>query len=432
MRVKVIGAGLAGVEVAYFLANRNITVDLYEMKPLKFSEAHESDLFAELVCSNSFRSSSLKTAVGLLKEEMKELGSLVMKAAEFSKIEGGTSLFVDRLEFSEYITDIIINHPNINVINEEVSKINIDEYTVIAAGPLASSKLLDELGKFTKTDNLNFFDAVAPIIDIDSINLDVCYFKDRYSDEEGTYLNCPMTKEEYDLFYNELLRAERHAPKDFEKDIFEACMPIEVMASRGYQTPLFGPMKPVGLERGGEKRAYAVVQLRPDDFSKKMYNMVGFQTSLKHGEQQRIIRLIPGLENANILRYGVVHRNTYFNSPDILTRGFRFKEYPNLFLVGQISGVEGYVESAASGIAAAINIYNLLTDGKELLLPDEMMLASLDRYVSTPNRSFVPMNANFGIISELEYKVKKSERRMEYSTRSLNKLKQFKKEYQWL
>lgn len=430
-KVNVIGGGLAGVEVAYFLANHDIKVNLYEMKPIKYSEAHSSDFLAELVCSNSLRSNDLKTAVGLLKEEMRVLNSLVIEAAEASQIAGGTSLMVDRNYFSQYITNKIKAHPNITIINQEVTTIDPSEITVIAAGPLASKGLVNELLTITNQTNLNFFDAVAPIIEFDSINLDVCYFKDRYDKGEGSYLNCPMNKDQYDQFYQALITAERHAPKDFEREVFEACMPIEVMAERGYQTPLFGPLKPIGLERDNEK-PYAVVQLRPDDFSKKMYNMVGFQTSLKHGQQKAVIQMIPGLENANILRYGVIHKNTYFNSPKILNRGFQFKDYPNLFLVGQISGVEGYVESAASGIAAGMNIYSLINFDKSLLLPNETIIGSLDRYITTYNNSFVPMNANFGIIKDLEFKVKKKEKRAAYATRSIETLEQLIKENEWI
>ena len=430
-KVNVIGGGLAGVEVAYFLANHDIKVNLYEMKPIKYSEAHSSDFLAELVCSNSLRSNDLKTAVGLLKEEMRVLNSLVIEAAEASQIAGGTSLMVDRNYFSQYITNKIKAHPNITIINQEVTTIDPSEITVIAAGPLASKGLVDELLKLTNQTNLNFFDAVAPIIEFDSINLDVCYFKDRYDKGEGSYLNCPMNKDQYDQFYQALITAKRHAPKDFEREVFEACMPIEVMAERGYQTPLFGPLKPIGLEREDEK-PYAVVQLRPDDFYKKMYNMVGFQTSLKHGQQKAVIQMIPGLENANILRYGVIHKNTYFNSPKILNRGFQFKDYPNLFLVGQISGVEGYVESAASGIAAGINIYSLINFDKSLLLPNETIIGSLDRYITTYNNSFVPMNANFGIIKDLEFKVKKKEKRAAYATRSIETLEQLIKDNEWI
>ena len=429
--IKIIGGGLAGVEVANFLANRKIPVTIYEMRPTKYTEVHQTDLLGELVCSNSLRSNDINTAVGLLKEEMRLFDSLILKAAEVSKIEGGTSLMVDRVKFSNFITNSIKNNPYIKIINEEVTNLNLDELTVIATGPLTSKGLVDELLKLNDSDTLNFFDAVAPIIEFDSINLDICYFKDRYSDDGGTYLNCPMTKEEYDTFYSELINAERHAPKDFEKEIFEACMPIEVMAERGYQTPLFGPLKPVGLEVGNN-RPYAVVQLRPDDFSRKMYNMVGFQTSLKHPEQTRIIRLIPGLENANILRYGVIHRNTYLNSPKILTRGFQFKDYPNLFLVGQISGVEGYVESAASGIAAAINIYNQIVNKEPLYLPEETMMGSLDKYVSSYNSNFVPMNANFGIIKEINKKMKRKEKRAMYGKVSIEALNKFRKENPWI
>ena len=431
MKVKVIGGGLAGVEAAYFLANRGLEVELYEMRPLKYSKAHTSGLLAELVCSNSLRSNDLKTAVGLLKREMELLDSLVIKAANHAKILGGTSLMVDRNEFSKFITNVIKNHKNIQVINEEVTKLDLTIPTIIAAGPLASDGLVNHLLELTGENNLNFYDAVAPIISFELINLDICYFKDRYVEGKGTYLNCPMSKEEYDKFYEVLVNAERYAPKDFEREIFEACMPIEVMAKRGYQTPLFGPLKPVGLEVEG-KRPYAVVQLRPEDFSSKMYNLVGFQTSLRQGAQREVIKMIPGLENAEILRYGVVHRNTYFNSPKILNNGFSFKEYSNLYLAGQISGVEGYVESAASGIAAAISLYSKLTNGYDISLPETTIIGSLSKYVSTPNSNFVPMNANFGIVPILDEKVRKKERREAYAKRALDTLEEFKKENKWI
>ncbi len=431
MKVKIIGGGLAGVEAAYFLANRGIEVILYEMRPLKYSEAHQTDLLAELVCSNSLRSNDIKTAVGLLKREMGLLDSLVMKAAKIAQIPGGTSLMVDRDEFSKFITNEIYNHDNIKVINQEVTRIDLDIPTIIAAGPLVSHDLVTYLVNLTGAENLNFYDAVSPILSSDSINLDICYSKDRYQEGKGTYLNCPMTKDEYNKFYEALIKADRYAPKDFEKEIFEACMPIEVMAERGYQTPLFGPLKPVGLEIDGN-RPYAVVQLRPEDFSNKMYNLVGFQTSLRQGAQRDVIRLIPGLENAEILRYGVIHRNTYFNSPKILDNGFKFKKYPNLYLVGQISGVEGYVESAASGIAAAINLYSNLMFQKDLNLPSETILGSLSQYVSTSNPNFVPMNANFGIVPALSEKVRKKERREVYAQRSLDSLNNLIKENKWI
>ncbi len=391
MKVKVIGGGLAGVEAAYFLANHGLEVELYEMRPLKYSKAHTSGLLAELVCSNSLRSNDLKMAVGLLKREMELLGSLVIKAANHAQILGGTSLMVDRNEFSKFITDVIKNHKKIKVINEEVTKLDLTIPTIIAAGPLASDELVNHLLELTGEDNLNFYDAVAPIISFESINLDICYFKDRYVEGKGTYLNCPMSKEEYDKFYETLIKAERYAPKDFEREIFEACMPIE-----------------------------------------KMYNLVGFQTSLRQGAQREVIKMIPGLENAEILRYGVVHRNTYFNSPKILNNGFSFKEYSNLYLAGQISGVEGYVESAASGIAAAISLYSKLTNGYDISLPETTIIGSLSKYVSTPNSNFVPMNANFGIVPILDEKVRKKERRAAYAKRALDTLEEFKKENKWI
>lgn len=430
MKVNVIGAGLAGSEAAYYLAKKGVEVTLFEMRPVVKTPAHATANFAELVCSNSLRSDSPTQAIGLLKREMELLGSIVLKAANLYKLEGGTSLMVDRVKFSDYITKTLRNHPNIKLVRKEVTKVP-DGYTIIAAGPLASDKLVNDILTLVDSETLNFYDAVAPIVDIDSINLDVCYFKDRYDKGVGSYLNCPMTKQEYFNFYNELINAETVAPKDFEKNIFEGCMPVEVMAKRGPETLTYGPFKPVGLEYN-DKKPYAVLQLRPDDFSKNMYNIVGFQTSLKYPEQRRILKMVPGLENVIFYRYGVIHKNTYFKSPEILNEGYQFKKRKDLFLAGQISGVEGYVESAASGLAAAINLYSIMVNKKPFIFPNTTIIGSLSKYVSTPNTNFVPMNANFGIIEELGYRLKRKEKRERYYKRSIKEIKTLKEDNPWM
>lgn len=429
--VNVIGAGLAGSELAYQLANNNIKVKLYEMRPVKMTEVHKTNNFAELVCSNSLRSTDINNAVGLLKYEMEQFGSLIIEAAKYAEIPAGGSLAVDRDIFSNYISEKINNHPNIEVIREEVTKINMDEFTVIAAGPLASDKLFNEIKQLLNQDHLHFFDAIAPIIEKDSINMDVCYLKNRYDKGEAAYINCPMNEDEYNHFYNELINAKRSAPKDFEKNVFEGCMPVEAMAMRGQKTLLFGPLKPVGLEMPNGKRPHAVIQLRQDDASQKMYNIVGFQTSLTWKEQSRIINLIPGLEKANIIRYGVIHRNTYIESPEVLNSSFQVKAYPNLFFAGQISGVEGYVESAASGINVALQIASIFSNDKLNPLPETTIMGAMARYISTPNKSFAPINANFGIIPELEVKHKKKERKELYVKRAQSDLAKFKEAIQW-
>lgn len=429
--VNVIGAGLAGSELAYQLANNNIKVKLYEMRPIKMTEVHKTNNFAELVCSNSLRSTDINNAVGLLKYEMEQFGSLIIEAAKYAKLPAGGSLAVDRDIFSSYISEKINNHPNIEIIREEVTKINLDEYTVIAAGPLASDKLFTEIKSLLKQEHLHFFDAIAPIIEKDSINMDICYIKNRYDKGEAAYINCPMNEKEYEHFYHELINAKRSAPKDFEKNVFEGCMPVEAMAMRGEKTLLFGPLKPVGLEKPDGQRPYAVIQLRQDDASQKMYNIVGFQTSLTWGEQKRIISLIPGLKDANIIRYGVIHRNTYIESPEVLNAAFQVKTYPKLFFAGQISGVEGYVESAASGINVALQIKNLINNGKAIPLPETTIMGAMAKYISTPNKSFAPINANFGIIPELTIKHKKKERKELYVKRALEDLTKFKEAILW-
>ncbi len=415
--IKIIGGGLAGSEAAYYLAEKGVKVRLYEMRNKVMTPVHQTNLLAELVCSNSLRSNDPHNAVGMLKEEMRQLNSIVLKAAEETQVPAGSSLAVDRTLFSQYITDKIKNHPNIEVITEEVESLNIDEYTIIAAGPLASDKLFNFLSKTIHQTNLHFFDAVAPIISAESINMEKAYLKSRYDKGEAAYINCPMTKEEYENFYEALMNAEKVMPKGFEKNVFEGCMPIEVMAQRGRETLLYGPLKPVGLEHEGIKY-HAVVQLRQDDAKKTMYNMVGFQTQLTWPEQKKIIQMIPGLEKANILRYGVIHRNTYIESPEVLNEGYQVKDFPKWFFAGQISGVEGYVESAASGLSAAINLLSYIQKEKINPLPKDTMMGAMARYISTPNRSFVPMNANLGLLDPLTEKHKKNMRKMLYYQRS--------------
>jgi len=421
--VKIIGAGLAGVEAAYYLANKNVQVKLYEMRPKKMTPAHQTGDFAELVCSNSLRSNDINNAVGLLKYEMEQFDSIIIKAAKYAQVPAGSSLAVDRVLFSNYIKDKILNHPNIEVIYDEFEEINQDELTIICAGPLASQSLSLSIQKLFEQEHLHFFDAIAPIIDAKSINMDIAYLKSRYDKGEAAYINCPMTKEEYDLFYQAILDSKEVFIKDFENNVFEGCMPFEVMAKRGYETLLYGPMKPVGLEIEGKKRPYAVVQLRQDDASKSMYNIVGFQTHLTFDSQKKVIKLIPGLENANILRYGVMHRNTYIESPKVLNASYQAKEYPNLFFAGQMSGVEGYVESAASGLNAAIQVHRLISKKALKPLPVDTMIGAMARYISTPNKSFVPMNANLGLLFPLEIKHKKKERKELYVKRSIEALK---------
>ncbi len=430
--VKIIGAGLAGVEAAYFLANQNIKVKLYEMRPKKMTPAHQTGHFAELVCSNSLRSNDILNAVGLLKKEMQSFNSLIMEAAYHAQVPAGSSLAVDRDMFSSYIEDKIKNHKNIEVIYDEVKDIEVDEYTIIAAGPLASDDLFQAISKLLDQEHLHFFDAIAPIIDASSINMDIAYLKSRYDKGEAAYINCPMDKETYDKFYDALMTSDKVEHKDFEQNVFEGCMPVEVMASRGKDTLLFGPLKPVGLEVEGKDKPYAVIQLRQDDFSKTMYNIVGFQTHLTWPAQKKVIQMIPGLENAEIIRYGVMHRNTYIESPKVLNNAFQSMKYPKLFFAGQISGVEGYVESAASGLNAAIQMASLIKNNELCPLPKETMMGAMAHYISSYNRQFVPMNANLGLFPELGYKHKKKERKMLYAERSMKHLEAFKEANLWI
>ena len=435
-KVIVIGAGLAGSEAAWQLAKRGVNVDLYEMRQKKMTPAHKTQNFAELVCSNSLRANNITNAVGLLKEEMRRLDSLIIKCADATQVPAGGALAVDRDKFSEMITDTIKNHPNINVIEEELTQIpKGDIPVVVATGPLTSDALSQDIRTYTKQEGLYFYDAAAPIIEKDSIDMNKVYLKSRYDKGEAAYLNCPMTKDEFFNFYNALITAEAAPLKEFEKEIyFEGCMPFEEMAKRGEKTLLFGPMKPVGLEDPKiDKRPYAVVQLRQDNSEGTLYNIVGFQTHLKWGEQKRIINMIPGLENANIVRYGVMHRNTYLNSPQLLEKTYKLKEEKNIYFAGQMTGVEGYVESAASGIVAALNaLYN--QEDKQIIFPTETMIGAMANYiVDNTNKNFQPMNANFGIIKPLPERIKdKKEKYERYANRSLEILENFKIDYNFL
>ncbi|ERN53146.1 FADH(2)-oxidizing methylenetetrahydrofolate--tRNA-(uracil(54)-C(5))-methyltransferase TrmFO [Alkalihalophilus marmarensis] len=428
--VNVIGAGLAGSEAAWQLAKRGINVRLYEMRPVKQTPAHHTDKFAELVCSNSLRGNSLTNAVGVLKEEMRKLDSVIISSADDSSVPAGGALAVDRHEFAQNVTDRVKNHPNVTVINEEISEIP-EGPTIIATGPLTSEGLSKQLQVLTGEEYLYFYDAAAPIIETDSIDRDKVYLKSRYDKGEAAYLNCPMTEEEFDRFYEALISAETVPLKEFEKEIFfEGCMPIEVMAKRGKKTMLFGPMKPVGLEHPDTgKRPYAVVQLRQDNQSGTLYNIVGFQTHLKWGPQKEVLKLIPGLENAEIVRYGVMHRNTFINSPNLLKSTYQYKDRDDLFFAGQITGVEGYVESAAAGLIAGINAARLVNNEELLTFPEETVLGSMANYITTANpKNFQPMNANFGLLPPLSERIKnKKERYEQLAERALGSIQNFVK-----
>ncbi|WP_243386844.1 FADH(2)-oxidizing methylenetetrahydrofolate--tRNA-(uracil(54)-C(5))-methyltransferase TrmFO [Bacillus kexueae] len=428
--VNVVGAGLAGSEAAWQLAKRGIKVRLYEMRPVRQTPAHHTDKFAELVCSNSLRANTLTNAVGVLKEEMRHLDSVIISSADLCSVPAGGALAVDRHEFAQNVTNRVKGHPNVTVINEEITDIP-EGPTIIATGPLTSPALSEKLRSLTGEEYLYFYDAAAPIIEKDTIDMNKVYLKSRYDKGEAAYLNCPMTEEEFNRFYDALITAETVPLKEFEKEIFfEGCMPIEVMAKRGKKTMLFGPLKPVGLEdpRTG-KRPYAVVQLRQDDAAGTLYNIVGFQTHLKWGPQKEIIRMIPGLENAEIVRYGVMHRNTFINSPKLLKRTYQYKDRNDLFFAGQMTGVEGYVESAASGLVAGINAAHFVL-GKELVeFPQETAIGSMAYYItSTNSKNFQPMNANFGLFKELPVKIKnKQERNEQHAKRALETIQKISK-----
>lgn len=415
MRVKVIGAGLAGCEAANKLASLGIDVDLYEMKPVKFSPAHKSENFAELICSNSLKAQRLNSAAGLLKWEMEQLGSLTVPIAKQCAVPAGGALAVDRELFSQAVTDAIRSNPRINVKIGEVTELDPDEYTVIATGPLTNGRLFESIKELCSEEYLNFFDAAAPIVTADSIDRDKVFSESRYGKGGDDYINCPFNKAEYEAFYDALLSAERAVAHDADKplQVYEGCMPIEVLASRGIDAMRFGPMKPVGLKdpKTGH-RPWAVVQLRKENSKGTLLNLVGFQTNLKFPEQKRVFSMIPGLENAEFVRYGVMHRNSFINSPKLLNKDFLMKNHPKISFAGQISGVEGYMESAASGLAAALHLGAKLKSEKSVELPEYTMIGALSGYISDPTvKNFQPMGANFGILPPLNVNIRDKQKR---------------------
>jgi methylenetetrahydrofolate--tRNA-(uracil-5-)-methyltransferase len=430
-KVVVIGAGLAGSEAAWQLANQGVQVTLYEMRPKQKSPAHHTDHFAELVCSNSLRGAGLENAVGLLKEEMRRLGSLIMEAADACAVPAGGALAVDREAFGQYITNKVKTHPNIEVIeNTEITELNFDEITIVATGPLTSGKLAEEIASLTGENYCYFYDAAAPIVTGESLDWNKVYRASRYGKGDADYVNCPFNEEEYKAFWEALTTAEEAPTKDFEKQIFfEGCMPIEVMAKRGIDTMRYGPMKPVGLDHPETgAKAYAVVQLRQDNAAATLYNIVGFQTHLKWPEQQRVFRMIPGLENAEFVRLGVMHRNTYIHSPKVLCETLQLKGRPRLFFAGQITGVEGYVESAASGLMAGINAARLARGEEPLIFPEDTAHGALSHYIThAEGKNFQPMNVNFGLLPPLGQKIrdKKVKNKM-IADRALESLDKFK------
>lgn len=433
-KVKIIGAGLAGSEAAWQLAKRGIDVELWEMRPEKTTPAHTTSYFSELVCSNSLKSNALTNACGLLKEEMRRLDSLIIEAADNSSIPAGAALAVDRNKFAEYITDKISSCENISIVREEYTQTEIDDYTIIAGGPLASDSLCSALAGIEGGSFLNFFDASAPIVDAESIDYSKCFKGSRYSDGGDDYINCPLTKDEYYAFVEALISAETAQVHGFEQNmVFEGCMPVEVMAERGIDTLRFGPLKGSGFEFPDGTKPFALVQLRSENAQNSMYNMVGFQTHLKFGEQKRVFSMIPALENAVFLRYGVMHRNTYIDSPRMLDASYSLKKNPTVCVAGQLSGVEGYVESASSGLAAGLQLASRIIENKSVLLPKETIIGALASYVSNPGVvNFQPMNANFGIVPLITGRMPKQEKAEKYARRSLEKLEEFKHSSYWL
>lgn len=450
--IVIIGGGLAGCEVAYQIASRGIKVKLYEMKPEKYTPAHTNKNLAEIVCSNSFKSNLHTNACGLLKEELRKLNSLLIKIADETAVPAGQALAVDRDKFSEKVTEQIQENPLIEICNKEIT--NLEDIikhgiVIIATGPLTSNRLSEEISKLTGQEKLHFYDAAAPIVTKESIDFNIAFYGDRYSQEkkkeesieewkerqekeEKSYINLPMDKEEYETFYNELINAEIVELHQFEKrEIFEGCMPIEVMAKRGVDTLRYGPLKPVGFDDPRTaKRPYAIVQLRQDDAQASIYNLVGFQTNLKFGEQKRVFSLIPGLQNADFIKYGVMHRNTYINSTELLDNTYNLKSNNNIFFAGQITGVEGYVESISSGLVAGINAVKKFKGEDKVTFDEKTMIGALSKYISTPNEKFQPMNANFGIVPELDKKIK--DKKLKYSLladRALESLKYDMKKY---
>lgn len=421
--INVIGAGLAGCEAAWQIAKRGIKVRLYEMKPITYSPAHHLETFAELVCSNSLRSDQLENAVGLLKEEMRLLDSIIMKCADATRVPAGGALAVDRSFFSQRVTDLISENSNIEIIKEEVKQLPTEGITVVASGPLTSESLSRSIMELVGEEYLHFFDAAAPIVTFDSINMDKAYKAARYNRGTEDYINCPMSKVEYDKFWNELVKAELADVKDFEKEVvFEGCMPVETMAKRGIDTLRFGPLKPVGLvdpKTGSE--AHAVVQLRQDNTEGTLFNIVGFQTRLKWPEQKRVFGMIPGLENAEFVRYGVMHRNTFINSPKVLDASYRMRKLPEIYFAGQMTGVEGYVESASSGLVAGINASMQFLGKSDVLFPRTTAIGALSNYISDQNvKDFQPMNVNFGLMEGLGVRIKdKRKKNFEIAQRAL-------------
>ena len=397
-KVNIVGAGLAGSEAAYYLLKKGYEVHLYEKRPKVSSPAHHTEYFGELVCSNSLKSKALDNACGLLKKEMEIMGSIMIEAAKKSEVPSGNALSVDRNEFAKTITEKLKSFPNLVIHNEDVEDF-LDGYTIIATGPLTSEKLSHKINELIGGDSLFFFDASAPIVKKESINMDIAYRKSRYDQSDDSYINCPFSKEQYDKFYNELINAELAHVHDFDKNYFEGCMPIEVLAKRGYDTMRYGPLKPKGLQMMDREKAFAVVQLRQDNIANDLYNIVGFQTNLTYPEQKRVFRMIPGLENAEFVRYGLMHRNTYICSPIALNDDLSLKKRPDTFIAGQLSGVEGYVESAAMGILAAIFLDHKIQNKAAEMPPINTIIGSLRNYITHASKdNFSPMNANFGII----------------------------------
>ena len=425
--VRVVGAGLAGSECANYLATHGFKVLLYDIKPKKYTPAHKSDKFGELVCSNSLKSNDVYgNACGLLKEELRRLGSLVIEAGDATRVPAGNALAVNREDFATYITDKLQSNENISIFCEEIIEIDDDVPTVYATGPLTTDKLSESIRKKTG-DGLSFYDASAPIISADSIDMTKAFIGDRYDKGNGDHINCPMEKEEYLAFYDALINAERAELHDFETNVFEGCMPVEIMATRGIDTLRFGPLKPKGLrnpETG--KTAYACLQLRKEDKFGNSYNMIGFQTNLKFGEQKRVFGMIPALKNAEFLRYGVMHRNTFINSPKSLNADLSLKNNPNIFFAGQITGVEGYVESVATGLLAGINVARRLNGKETLKLNDKTMIGALTNYIATPNSDFQPMNANYGILETGDQIRDKAEKKRRQSERALEEIERIK------
>lgn len=429
MELKIIGGGLAGCEAAWQAANRGIKVKLYEMKPFVFSPAHTNKNLCELVCSNSLKGNGLDNACGLLKEEMRRMGSIVIRCADETKVPAGGALAVDRDKFAALVTKHITEHPGIELISETVEDIDTDEYTIVATGPLSHGDLNDSIAHLTGQESLFFFDAAAPVVTRESIDEEKTYMAARYNKGTADYINCPMEKDEYEAFYEALINAERAPLHDNVENVkvFEGCMPVEIMAARGKDTLCFGPLKPKGLPnpRTG-KEPYAVLQLRRDNTEGTLYNLVGFQTNLKFGEQKRVFSMIPGLENADFVRYGVMHRNTYINSPVVLNGDYSLIKYPKVFFAGQITGVEGYVESASSGMVAGINAARKIMGKESIIFPPTTCTGALIKYITDrENKKFQPMNANFGIIEWERVKIKNKKERYEYiSSLALDALSQ--------